>query len=128
MPDYLSSMSWRMSGGVFGQPPRRPYFQTQYARKQYPTRTGLNSVAIGERDSASQLGRTRLALATGPRLLRHFQATDEHHSNYKSKLIAYLARKSKILLSKNILFAAISLFARGSLLAKHSLGAAWYRG
>jgi hypothetical protein len=74
MPDYLSSMSWRMSGGVFGQPPPRPYFQPQYTRKQYPTRTGGHSVSIGERDWApSQLGRTRFALATGPLLLRHFQ-------------------------------------------------------
>ena len=34
------------------------------------------------------------------------KATDVDHSNYKSKLIAYLARKSKIPLSKHILFAA----------------------
>src|SRR5215472_17113346 len=52
MPDYLSSVGWRMSGGVFGQPPHRPYFQPHYARKQYPTRTGRQSVAIGERNSA----------------------------------------------------------------------------
>jgi hypothetical protein len=95
MPDYLSRMSWRMSGGVFGQRPHRPYFQPQYARKQYPTRTGGHSVAAPLTicgGSALPWQRVRCCGDTS-------KATDEHHSNYKSKLTAYLARKSKIPLS-----------------------------
>ena len=130
MPDYLSSMSWRMSGDVFGQPPARPYLQLQYARKQYPTRTGGHSIAIGEHDSGAPHNwggpalpwrRVRYSCGTS-------RAMDEHHSRYMNKLIAYFSTEIQILLSKDISFAAISLFARGSLFAKYSLRAAWYRG
>ena len=101
MPDYLSSMSWRMSGDVFGQPPARPYLQLQYARKQYPTRTGGHSIAIGEHDSgaphnwgAPALPWRRVRCCCGTS-----RATDEHHSRSK---LAYLARKSKKYCSRRI--------------------------
>jgi len=95
-------------------------FQSQYARKQCPTRTGRHGVAIDELDpvvpytwggAALPWRRARWCCATS-------RATDEYHSSYKSKLV-----EAQILLPKNILFAAMSSCAHGALFAKHSLRA-----
>ena len=101
MPDYLSSMSWRMFGGTLFPAPIRwetiSDKDTSAQRRDRRTRVGARHNRGGP---ALPWRRVHCCCGTS-------RATDEHHSNYNSKLMAYLARKSKILLSKNTLFAAV---------------------